>query len=140
MDKYQETYIGSAVGPSTLEKGSILIVRDEEKKKFLAVQLGEVKTLYNKWNVYSTGNDGLFIRILNKENDFQRMPVKLVTPENTKPNLAMGTLGQYITEDIKSNMHKVYKKHLDDTCVNRRKDIAVSKNTFFPFYCPPTSQ
>ena len=127
--------MGTAVGPSKLERGSILIVRDQEKQKYLAVELGEMKTLNNKWNIYTTGNDGLYIRILNKENDFQRMPVKPVTPENTKPNLAMSTLGQYITEDIKSNMHQVYQKHSDDTCVNRRKHIAVrKKNLYFPAY------
>ena len=130
--------MGTAIGPSELQKGSIVIVRDEEKQKYLAVELGEMRTLNNKWNVYTTGNDGLYIRILNKENDFRRMPVKPVTPENTKPNLAMGTLGQYITEDIKSNMHQVYKKHLDDTCVNRRKDIAVrKKNKTFIFQHMP---
>ena len=116
------------MGPSNLEHGSVLVVRDEASQKYLATELGVSKTLIDKWNVFTTGNDGLFIRILNKNNGFEPMPIKPVTPENTKPNLAMGTLGQYITEDVKSNMKEVYEKHLHDTCVRRKKDIAVRKN------------
>ena len=125
-DDYQETYRGTVVGPEKLEKGSIVVVQDPVKQKYLAVELGNIITLNNKYNVWTTGNEGLYIRILEKDNDFETMPIKKVTPDNTKPNLAMSTLGQFITEDIKIHMKEAYDKHLRDICIQDQKNLAVS--------------
>ena len=57
--------MGTAVGPSKLERGSILIVRDQEKQKYLAVELGEMKTLNNKrkiWLICHLENKGVVLR------------------------------------------------------------------------------
>ena len=123
VDRYQETYQGTALGPEKLTSGSVMVIEDKIQQKYLAVELGEKETLAGKYNVFSTGNKGLYVRITDQST---QMPIRQVTSANSKINMALATLGQFIQVDSKTTMEQVYKKHLYDSCMHDRKDIAVS--------------
>ena len=98
---------------------------DPKSQKFLAVKLGETLKIEKTFDVFSTGNPGVYVRVLEKNNNWLALPLAPVTPLNSKPGTSMATLGQYIQYDGKSSAQQVYHQHLYDTCMLRRKDTAV---------------
>ena len=131
IDKYQETFRGTGIGPKSLEKGSEVVVADPKSQKYLAVKLGSPMIVDKTYQVFSTGNPGVYVRVIEKKNNWLALPLDPVTPLNSKPGTAMATLGQYIQYDGKSSAQKVYHQHLYDTCMLRRKDTAVCFSLFF---------
>ena len=123
IDKFQETYQGKAYGPEKLASGSVIVIKDPIQQKYLAVKLGPTELLAGKYKAFTTGNKGLYIRDLKEDSP---MPIHDVTSSNSKINLALATMGQFIHYDSTSTMKQVYEKHLFDTCIQDRKDIAVS--------------
>ena len=123
VDKFQETYQGKAHGPEKLTSGSVVVIKDPIQQKYLAVKLGPTENLAGKYKAFTTGNKGLYIRAMEKDGP---MPLHEVTSSNAKINLALATMGQFIHYDSTSTMKQVYEKHLYDTCMQDRKDIAVS--------------
>ena len=124
IDKYQQLYRGSAMGPNNLGPGSTLVIKDPIRKKYAAVQLTDFEYLAGKYKVYGTTNNGLYIRVMGMLDSY--MPIKEVTAQNAKIDLALSTVGQYIITDGNSRMKKIYDKLVHDACVQERTDLAVS--------------
>ena len=119
--KYQEKYFGPALVPETPGLGSVIVAENNKTKRYFAEELGKKVSLCGQFDAWTTGQEGIFFRIV--EGEEYRVKLKPILPENIQLGAEISMLSQYVQTDVFNRLKESFIKTTNELCEQRRHDL-----------------